>query len=94
MGVAAEVCRTITSLTENLMVCGSLRRRKLEVGDVEFVYIPRIEQRPDPADLFGKVALCDLVNIQLDEWLKSQRLVKRLSKDGKPCWGQWNKLGV
>lgn len=78
-----------------LKVCGSLRRGKTEVGDVELVYIPRVDQVPDPADLLGSPGTTHPVNqvdAILDEWIRTGRLEKRLNKLGRLTWGPENKL--
>ena len=94
--VAQAICAGLKPLIvpEHLLVCGSLRRRKAEVGDVEFVFIPRLEDRPDPFDLFGKPVPTDLVGAWLEECLKAGRLAKRPNKKGFFTWGAQNKLGL
>ena len=42
MAVAAELCRGLKSATARMVVAGSLRRGKAEVGDIEILYIPEI----------------------------------------------------
>src|SRR5436190_23971821 len=54
VNVAREIVNRIRPFTERLLICGSLRRRKMEVGDVEVVYIPLFAPRTDPSDLFGQ----------------------------------------
>lgn len=51
--VARELCAALKPVTERLIVAGSLRRRKPDIGDLELLYIERFETRPDPADLFA-----------------------------------------
>lgn len=38
---------------QRIEVAGSIRRRKPEVGDVEVVVLPRLEELPTPGDLFA-----------------------------------------
>lgn len=70
---------------DRLVIGGSLRRRKSEVGDVEVIFVPRTESRPDPADLFGKTVPTNLVDEVLARLLGEGRIEKRGG------WGPWNK---
>jgi len=94
MEVAAALCNCLKPITERLIVAGSLRRRKAEVGDIEVLYIPRVIQAQDPNELLPKLVTVNLV----DEWLKvvlaAGVLVKRQTKTGAEPWGAKNKLAV
>lgn len=79
-------------VAEKLIVAGSLRRRKEEVGDVEILYIPKIEPRPDPDDLLGNLVPTNLVDEVLAQFLKSGVLEKRKNVNGSEMWGESNKL--
>jgi DNA polymerase/3'-5' exonuclease PolX len=103
--VARELCRALeagcernaTEGTSLLKVCGSLRRGKASVGDIDLVYIPRIDQVPEPADLLGDTGRTRPVNqvdAILDRWIAEGRLAKRLNKLGRSSWGESNKLAV
>lgn len=76
---------------ERLIVAGSLRRRKAEVGDVELVYVSRCEVRRDPADMFAmkRVELVDLVVGRLE---REGVLEKRTNARGSVMFGEKNKL--
>jgi DNA polymerase/3'-5' exonuclease PolX len=73
-----------------LVVAGSLRRRKAEVGDVEILCVPRIGQVPD--GLFTKQG--SLVDQRLEELLERGILAKRKNCNGAVTWGVKNKLAV
>lgn len=51
--LAAEVAEYMQPYCHRVQQAGSLRREKLEVGDLELVLIPKWEPRPAPGDLFG-----------------------------------------
>ena len=42
LNVAKQMCVSLADITDRLIVAGSLRRRKAEVGDVEILYIPKL----------------------------------------------------
>ncbi len=67
---------------------------KPDVGDIEMVYVPRVELQPDPADLLGNRVPTNLVDVQLKEWLKAGVLIKRVGPQGGSAWGASNKLAV
>jgi DNA polymerase/3'-5' exonuclease PolX len=97
---ALEVARELTAALrplcepERFIFAGSLRRLKPEVGDIEIVYIPRIEHRPDPDDLLGNVVPKNLFDEQLNTWLKLGVLTRRVGPQGGTAWGPSNKLAV
>lgn len=80
-----------------LKVCGSLRRGRPDVGDIELVYIPRIDQVPEAADLLGETGRTVAVN-RVDEVLEvllaEGVLARRPNKLGRTAWGHENKLAV
>lgn len=73
-----------------LLVCGSLRRRKAEVGDVEIVYVPK--QGMVKEGLFEQPG--NLFDAALSEMLKSRILQPRLNSKGQVMWGPKNKLAL
>lgn len=97
---ALEVARELTAALrelcepERFIFAGSLRRLKPEVGDIELVYIPLIEPRPDPEDLLGRVIPTNLFDEQLNAWLKAGVISKRVGPKGGNSWGESNKLAV
>lgn len=97
---ALEVARELTAALrelcepERFIFAGSLRRLKPEVGDIEVVYVPRVEQRPDPDELFGRLIPTNLVDLKLNEWLRDGIITKRVGPLGGQSWGPRNKLAV
>lgn len=97
---ALEVARELTAALRDLceadrfIFAGSLRRLKPEVGDIELVYIPLVESRPDPDDLLGNLVPTNLFDLQLNVWLKAGLISKRVGEKGGSSWGPSNKLAV
>lgn len=89
--VARELCTRLKPFCEKLIVAGSLRRRKQEVGDVEILYISRTEARPVDMFTIGTVNLADE---EIERMLEDGMLTKRASKIGGTAWGEKNKLAL
>jgi len=94
LAVAKELCDLLKPATDKLIVAGSLRRRKPEVGDVEICYLGRIEPRPDPLDLLGQVIPTNLADELLGKLLAAGVLAKRPNVNGHFAWGEQNKLAL
>ena len=94
LAVTRELLARIDGTTDRLLVAGSLRRRKPEVGDVEFVIIPRVEERPDPGDLFGAKRPFDLAACAIEEMLRDGTLRPRPKCDETLTWGEQIKLAT
>lgn len=94
LGVAKQLCDTLKPVTSRLIVAGSLRRGKAEVGDVEILFIPKVEPRPDPEDLLGNLVETNLALAEIDALLKSGVISKRPNCDGHFAWGASNRLAV
>jgi DNA polymerase/3'-5' exonuclease PolX len=94
--VAKELTAALRELCEpeRFIFAGSLRRLKPEVGDIEVVYVPRVELLPDPADLLGNPIPTVKFDLQLAAWLKSGVISKRVGEKGGTAWGDFNKLAV
>jgi DNA polymerase/3'-5' exonuclease PolX len=98
--LALEVARQLTAAfrelcePERFIFAGSLRRMKPEVGDIEVVYVPRVEVLPDPNDLLGNPIPTVRFNRLLEDYLKSGVLQKRVGEKGGTVWGSVNKLAV
>lgn len=98
--LALEVAKELTAALrelcepERFIFAGSLRRMKPEVGDIEMVYVPRVEPRPDRSDLLQPLVATNLVNEQLDVFLSAGVLRKRVGPKGGTAWGPTNKLAV
>jgi DNA polymerase/3'-5' exonuclease PolX len=91
MQVAAELCEAIKRACELLLVCGSLRRRKLKVSDVEIVYVPTFLTVRD--GLFDQMQenQTDLILIHL---IAQGVIAQRKNKLGSVVWGEKNKLAI
>lgn len=92
--VALEVVRGLMPYLQpaceegRFIIAGSLRRRKLEVGDIEILYIPRVAEVP--ADFFS-TELVDLVDKVLEQLLAKGVIEKRTNVKGSAVWGEKNK---
>lgn len=91
IAVARELVRELAPVTERLIVAGSLRRLKPEVGDIELLYIPRFENRPIPGTLFDSRDY-DLATLAILELEARGILRKRESVTGSTAFGDKNKL--
>lgn len=97
--VAKELCDLLKPLcavkpdgSPYLIVAGSLRRRKSEVGDVEILYVPQMVSVPD--GLFEQ-KLMSRVDDLLDVLMRSPAIIaKRKNVNGSVMWGAKNKLAV
>lgn len=87
--VAREICNRLKPVCERLIVAGSLRRRKDRVGDVEILYLSRIETRPDGLFETRSVALAEE---EIARMILDGTLSKRENKTGGVAWGSKNKL--
>lgn len=87
--VAAEIVARLLPVCERIIVAGSLRRRKAEVGDVEILYIPRTAVRP--LDFFATETV-NLADEELARMLSCKLIEKRTNKLGSEVWGAKNKL--
>lgn len=91
-GVADGLVELLSPVCERIEIAGSLRRKKLRVGDVELVYVPKT--RP-VTDLLGEVcAVHNLVDELLSDLIADGRLEKRLNVKGSTSWGEKNKLAL
>jgi DNA polymerase/3'-5' exonuclease PolX len=70
-----------------------MRRRKETVKDIEFVYVPRIEDRTED-DLFEHPVPTDIAARLLDAWTRAGVLQKRLNAQGNPMWGEQNRFAL
>lgn len=74
---------------ERFIIAGSLRRRKLEVGDIEILFIPRFTEVKEDFFSTRKVSLVD---VALERLLLEGVLEKRTNVKGSAVWGEKNKL--
>lgn len=92
--VALELLSAMSFASHRAVIAGSIRRLKPLVGDIELLYIPRIEQLP-ARDLFGQdIPTRNLAESVIADWLARGVLKKRLNVNGSEMWGEKNKLAV
>ena len=91
LAVAREICARLSPHCERLVVAGSLRRKKQDVGDVEILYISRLEERQ--ADLLT-TEMVSLADEEIARMLADGTLSKRPSRTGGTAWGSKNKLAL
>lgn len=89
--VAKELCDLLTPVTDRLSVCGSLRRRKQMVSDIELLFIPKYEDERE--GLFDTKEV-DLADRLIETWHAAGFIEKRPSKIGVYTWGMQNKLAI
>jgi len=93
MVVAKELCDALKPVTERLIVAGSLRRRKAEVGDVEVLFVPRVAEYR--AGLFAEdLRRVSLADDCLAGLISAGVLAKRPNSNGGFAWGEKNKLAI
>lgn len=99
--VAMELLEALVDgcVADRLRICGSMRRGRDLVGDVEIVFVSRmVETRPAQRDLLGglvsEAVVQDRAAVLIDELMTRGVLSRRLKKDGTCSWGRWNKLAV
>lgn len=91
--VAREICILLKPVTERLVVAGSLRRGKDEVGDVEILFVPKVERVQN--GLFAEdVEKMDAADDCINRLVENGRIEKRPSVLGSSTWGTKNKLAI
>ena len=94
MPLAQNLCASLQPFCHRITIAGSLRRNREQVSDIEILYIPRIGQRPAKDDLFATPTATNLVNAELEDWLKAGLIKRRLKENGQTIWGNHIKLAV
>jgi DNA polymerase (family 10) len=89
---AREICQALDSACERLVVAGSLRRRKDQVGDIELLFIPKVAKVT--TDLFGGTENRPMTDAVLQTLLDKRIITKRPNKNGHFAWGDLNKLAL
>jgi DNA polymerase/3'-5' exonuclease PolX len=89
--VARQMCVSLADVTERLIVAGSLRRRKLAVGDVEVLFIPKLVTQT--VDFFTSTSV-SAADLMLNDLVAKGILAKRKNVNGSEMWGPKNKLAV
>ena len=75
-----------------LQIAGSLRRKKHSVGDIELVYVPRIERRTDTSTLFPEEITVNCADEVINRWERDGVLRRRLNINGSETFGEKIKL--
>lgn len=94
LAAAKEIVKVLEPACSELIVAGSLRRRKKDVGDIEVVFIPRTVTMPDPEDLLRTPKDFCAADLQINAMVAAGVLSKRPKKDGTFTWGPQIKLAV
>jgi DNA polymerase/3'-5' exonuclease PolX len=97
LAVAKELCAAIKPVTEALIVAGSLRRRRPQVGDVEILFIPKKRIENDPTVLrLGDEPKMEVDEVELALWrLTLEGMIsRRKNARGNVTWGPQNKLAL
>jgi DNA polymerase/3'-5' exonuclease PolX len=93
LAVARELCIALKPVTDRLVVAGSLGRGKMEVGDVEILFVPKVELVK--VGLFDSDSQCvDQAYAFIERLLAGGNLSKRPNINGGFTWGQRNKLAI
>lgn len=92
MALAGKLVCALVGSVERIEVCGSLRRRRALVGDIEIVYIPKIVPETIPESLFSETRLVNKTDRAIDDLIAAGILAKRQNVDGRESWGPKNKL--
>lgn len=90
--VARELVRRLEGTCLQIMVCGSLRRRKAEVGDVEIVYVPKFETVA--GEVWFESKRVNAADEMIEALIVAGVLRRRLNSEGRETWGEKNKLAV
>ncbi len=94
LAAAKEIASALQPFCAKLIVAGSLRRRKQDVGDIEVVFIPNTVTLPDPEDLLRTPKEFCAADLQINAMVAAGVLAKRPKKDGSLTWGAQIKLAV
>lgn len=95
LSVANELVATLAPYCERIVIAGSLRRQKPDVGDIEILYVPKIGVGVKPGEMLeSEINWADAEIKRLETPGCLNYLQRRLSADGKQSWGPKNKLAV
>lgn len=89
--VAVEIAAALKPYCSRIVIAGSLRRKKPDVGDIEILYVPKTVDQPVDMFTSAPVSLADAFIATL---LERGTIQKRPSKIGSFTWGDFNKFGV
>lgn len=93
--IAERLADLLRPATEGIAIAGSIRRCRLDIGDVELLYLPRWGEQPKDQrqpSLFGDVELVDAIDSVLEILIEKGALEKRRRGDGGVLgYGELNK---
>ena len=83
---ADDLVALLEPACRSILIAGSIRRLKPEIGDIDLVCVPRIEQ--EPGGLFGdEISERDILHETCCDLVDQGVLQKRRDKNGRPSWG-------
>ena len=91
LAAAEELQAILAPACERIAIAGSLRRGKLEVGDVELLFVPRYAERKE--DMFSN-RIVSVAGEVCEKLLRDGVLAKRPNVNGHFTWGESNKLAI
>lgn len=91
--VASSIVEMLEPHCERIIIAGSVRRQKPSCGDVEILYIPKIEDAPDTMDMFRRIDL-NLADQTILAMERAGILARRKNSKGSEMFGAKNKLMV
>lgn len=94
MGLALKLENALRDHCERILICGSLRRRKPSVADIELVYIPKVTQEQNPDSLLPELIGTNVTDHAIEGLIAQGSLAKRTNVVGREAWGPKNKLAV
>jgi DNA polymerase (family 10) len=87
--IAEKLLKELAPVTEQIVIAGSIRRKRKLVHDIEILYIPKVEDTKE--DMFEPTPV-DLAEEKLQQLIKEGILAQRYTRDGHATWGKQNKL--
>jgi DNA polymerase (family 10) len=91
LAVANELADELRPACERIEVVGSVRRHKMEVGDIELLYVSKFQERPSRTDLFARVN-ASIADDVIAYWERAGCMKRRLNSKGSEVFGEKNKL--
>lgn len=87
--IAMRFCQEIGPYCERMMIAGSIRRARPEVGDIEIVAVPKVEtlEARDMFDLVIGSERVDMLDVHLTMQL-DRGVVQKRETNGLKAWGQ------
>jgi DNA polymerase/3'-5' exonuclease PolX len=87
--LADEVVELLADSCDRLAIAGSIRRGRADVGDVELVCMPHLEERFRQVDMFTSVAEpVDLLHARCAELLEAGTFAHRPDRNGHTAFGR------